>query len=222
MPPHDPDLPPVTDTSESPDYLIDNSVDVQRVSLRIYRRLAEGTPVSQDELADDLGMDETSVSETLKTFPPSVIDFDEQNRIVGFIGLSISPTNHRILVQNKTLYTWCVLDALFLSEILGSDVTVKTNCPASNDEIEVHVTPTGVVLSDPPEAVMSVVAPDAQSCRADLRSAFCNHVSFFQNEALYRKWARGKSRPRCVDLQTAFEMAQARNRMRYPDVEYFA
>ncbi len=221
MPSYDPNLPLEVDVAANPDYLTDNSPDVQNISLAVYRKLAEAAPVSLDALADGLGMDAARISPILDTLPRSVLDFDDRGRIVAFIGLSIAPASHCIRVSGKTLYTWCVLDALFLPEILETGLTVKTRCPETGTEIAVHVTPEGVDSRDPPGIVMSVAAPDAKSCRADLRAAFCNHINFFKSEAAFREWARKMPGAGFVGLSKAFEMGTIRNRLRYPDIARF-
>lgn len=39
-------------------------------------------------------------------------------RIIGFLGLSLTETPHRLEVGDATLYAWCAWDALFLSRLI--------------------------------------------------------------------------------------------------------
>ena len=45
-------------------------------------------------------------------------ELNENDEITAFSGLSITPTNHKFIVQGKTLYTWCALDAILFTEWL--------------------------------------------------------------------------------------------------------
>lgn len=66
---------------------------------------------------------------------------------------------------------------------------------------------------------MSAIAPDTQSCGDDLRGAFCSHVNLFASAEVFAKWARRRQGIDCVPLSEAFDLARARNRERYPDID---
>jgi alkylmercury lyase len=200
-------------------YLARNTADIQHLSLATYRLLALGQPVSTGALAKILDMQEGEVSALLDTFPPSVLERDDEGSIVAFIGLSLSPTAHRFVLEGRTLYTWCVLDALFLPELLGERARVATNCPGSGSAIALEVAPDRIVASSPPGVVMSTVAPDAQSCRDNLRGAFCSQVNLFTSADSFTAWAKAHPGVAYVPLAEAFDLARARNRGRFPDID---
>lgn len=200
-------------------YLARNTPDIQRLSLATYRLLALGQPVSVSVLEKKLNVREGEVSALLDTFPPSVLERDDEGSIVAFIGLSLSPTPHRFVLDGRTLYTWCVLDALFLPELLGERARVATTCPGSGTAIALEIAPDRIVASNPPGVVMSTVAPDAEACRDDLRGAFCSHVSLFAGAESFAVWAKAHPGVDCIPLAEAFDLARARNRERYPVID---
>ena len=200
-------------------YLARNTADIQRLSLAAYRLLARGAPVSVAELSETLAMTGAQASVLLETLPPSVLDYDEDGRIVAFIGLSLAPTAHSFVLGERHLYTWCVLDALFLPELLGQRARVATTCPGSGAAIALEIAPDRIVAASPPGVVMSAIAPDTQSCGDDLRGAFCSHVNLFASAEVFAKWARRRQGIDCVPLSEAFDLARARNRERYPDID---
>ncbi len=200
-------------------YLARNTRDIQRLSLATYRLLALGRPVSMSLLEEKLDVPKGEVSALLDALPPSVLERDDEGSIVAFIGLSLSPTAHSFVLGERTLYTWCVLDALFLPELLGERARVATNCPSSGGAITLEVAPDRIVASSPPGVVMSVVAPDAEACRDNLRGAFCSNVNLFANAESFASWAKERTGVACVPLAEAFDLARTRNRERYPDID---
>ncbi len=200
-------------------YLARNTPDIQRLSLATYRLLALGQPVSVSVLEKKLNVREGEVSALLDTFPPSVLERDDEGSIVAFIGLSLSPTAHRFVLDGRTLYTWCVLDALFLPELLGERARVATTCPGSGTAIALEIVPDRIVASNPPGVVMSTVAPDAEACSDDLRGAFCSHINLFAGAESFAVWAKAHPGVAYVPLAEAFDLARARNRERYPVID---
>lgn len=203
-------------------YLAENTAELQRLSLAAYRLLARGAPVSKAELADALAISEAQVSTLLDTLPQSVLDHDADGRITAFIGLSLAPSAHSFTVGARRLHTWCVLDALFLPELLGQGATVATTCPASGETITLELAPERIISANPPGTVMSVVAPDIQSCRENLRGAFCSHVNLFAGAEIFTDWAKTRPGAAYLPLAEAFDLARQRNRERYPDIDLTA
>lgn len=199
-------------------YLLDNTERVQELSVAIYRLLADGVPVTSAQLSNRLGWTETEVEDELASFPESVIDNDHRGRIVAFTGLSLAPTSHLFEVDGQKLYTWCVLDALFLPEILGKSARLTTRCPVSGEQVRIELSRDRVIAASPASAVMSIVAPDGKACRNNLRGAFCNHVSFFSGPEAFATWAANRSGVGSVSIADAHEMGRRRNAVRYPDV----
>lgn len=200
-------------------YLAENTADTQHLSVAAYRLLARGAAVSKAALAEAVDKTEAHVSALLDALPPSVFDCDVDGRITAFIGLSLAPTAHSFTVGAHKLYTWCVLDALFLPEIIGEHASVATTCPASGQAINLEIAPDRIVASSPPGVVMSFVAPDAQSCRENLRGALCSHVNLFAGTNIFVDWAKSRPGVAYIPLVEAFDLARMRNRERYTDID---
>lgn len=185
------------------------------LSLALYRRLGDGAPVERTELAADLNLTVEAVGKDLRALPDSALDFDDHGAVVAFGGLSIAPARHRFRIGDSELYTWCVFDALFLPQLLGKSAMSITRCPGTGATIEIVQTPTAIASSQPASPVMSIVAPDKESCCENLRGAFCDHVNFFADEAAFRDWAGDRPDVAAVSLEEAHELARQRNRYRY-------
>jgi len=202
----------------SNDYLGDNTVQMQKLSIETYRLLSEGTPVTIAAIAKKLGISDKESEALVSKFPPSVIQYDDNGAIVAFIGLSLIPTAHQFLLDDNTMYTWCVLDGLFLPELLGKPANIITYCPVTDKKISVQLSPDQLTSYEPKEVVMSFVTVDIKSCKDNLRSAFCNYVNFFQNSDAFKHWAEDKESASMITLKDAHVMAGQRNKIRYKDI----
>ncbi len=148
----------------------------------LLRLLAQGQPVTIEQLASAAGRPGDEVRQVLAELPDT--EYDEQGRIVGY-GLSQRPTQHRFTVEGRELYTWCALDTLIFPVALGSSAEVESPCHATGTPVRLTVQPDGVAAVDPPTAVVSIVTP--QQCTS-VRSAFCNEVHFFVSPEAARQW----------------------------------
>ena len=197
-------------------YLLANPPALQRMCISAYRLLAQGNPVSPDALAKaaSLRLDETHA--LISLIPESAYTRRSDGALTEFIGLSIEKTAHRFIVGERTLYVWCVFDALFLPALLQCSAILKTRCPATHEGIIIEIDSERAAPVSPKHPVMSIIAPDNAACCRDLRGAFCDHVNFFANEdAFNRANVDGAS----VSLDDAFALAMRRNAARFPDID---
>lgn len=101
------------------------------------------------------------------------------NELVGVAGLSRARTPHELKLGRRTLYAWCAFDCMFLPEVLGAALVVRSTCPASGEEIALRVSARAVEHVTPEDTVISFVTPDAADVAQDLRRVFCRKVRFF-------------------------------------------
>jgi alkylmercury lyase len=168
----------------------------------LLRLLAEGQPVSPQRLAEASGQAPTAVMAALRQAPS--IEWDAHGNIVG-AGLTLRPTPHRFEVDGRTLYTWCALDTLMFPILLGQTAHIESPCRGTGRPVRVIVTPTGVAQVEPPEAVVSLVAPDAHP---DIRQVFCNDVHFFTSPAAAAAWLTDHPGAAIVPVVEAYHLGR--------------
>lgn len=201
-------------------YFKANPPELQCMSVAVYRMLSEGTTPNFNEIGRALNMDREQVTGLFSNIPKSAYEFGDDEKLVGFIGLSVTPAPHTFIVGERTLYTWCAFDALFLPEIIGKTAFLKTTCPSTEKPIELLIDANGVQKADPRSCVLSIVSPDIKACCDDLRGAFCNQVNLFINESAFHSWPEKRADSFCVDLTKASQFARQRNEARFPDVKF--
>ena len=144
--------------------------------------LAEGQPVSLDKLATVVDQPHTEVAAAVNQSMD--VELDEAGNIVG-AGLSLRPTPHRIELEGRVVYAWCALDALMYPPVLGHIVQVESPCAGTGIPVRVTVTPEGVEAVDPPDAIVSIVVPEANM---PVRHTFCDQVHFFSSPQAADLW----------------------------------
>lgn len=185
----------------------------QRLSLALYRELAGGAPVPPSLLATRLGISVDEVDRRLANWPG--IHRDEQRRIVGYWGLTIEPTRHKMRIRERDLYTWCAWDTLFLPALLGARAQVESACRDTDGRVRLTVGPDTIEAASPGDLWISFVLPSADSMRRDLRASFCHNVHFLRSPDPAPLRAVLPPSAFVLTLADAFEVGRARNRSRY-------
>src|SRR5713226_4925476 len=132
----------------------------QRLSLELYRLLAEGQPVPRETLAERLGIPADGVNRILDGWPG--VFSDSQRQVVGYWGLAIPAafaSPHRFTIAGRSLSAWCAWDTLFLPQLLGQTAEVESTSP-TGITVRLTVTPDRVESVDPVGAQMSILLPD--------------------------------------------------------------
>jgi alkylmercury lyase len=185
----------------------------QRLSIALYRELARGVPVTPQVLADRVEASGDEVARRLANWP--AVRRDEQRRIVGYWGLTIVPTRHRLRVGKRDLYAWCAWDTLFLPALLGAPAEVHSSCRATGAPVQLFVGPDALAAPVPVDLALSFVLPEASAMRRDVVASFCSHVHFFRSARLATEYRDLSPSAVVLSLDEAFEAGRLRNSGRY-------
>ena len=185
----------------------------QRLSLALYRELAHGVPVTPQVLADRVDARSDEVARRLENW--HAVQRDERRRIIGYWGLTIVPTRHRMRVSERDLYAWCAWDTLFLPALLGVRAEVHSICHATSAPVRLTVGPDALEAPVPADFALSFVLPEAGAMRRDVVASFCSHVHFFRSVELAAACRELPSSAFVLDLGEAFEAGRLRNSGRY-------
>jgi len=152
----------------------------------LYRRLASGRPVTDDELAHDTGQTTDEVAATLAAWPG--VYRDDTGAVVGFWGLTVlDMPPHRFRVDGVPLSTWCAFDTLFLPRILAATAHVESVDALTGDPITLTVAADGAATTSHAGLVVSFLDP-AGKFDADIITSFCHYVHFFTERAHGQAW----------------------------------
>jgi alkylmercury lyase len=182
----------------------------------LLHELAHGQPVSPAALATSTGRDDIDVTAKLARWPN--VRRDQQGRVEAFGGLSLRPTEHRLDVGGRPLYTWCAWDTLFLPALLDQQAQVESTCPMTGTEVRLTVAPDRVLAARPEDVWVSFPAP-AQTSTDEIVESFCCHVHFLAGEDTAGRWASAHPGGFALPLADAFELGRLATRALFTPVE---
>ena len=186
----------------------------QRAGLVLLRELARGKPVAIDQLAGALAESIDAAESFVKRSALSAfVHADAGGRILGFWGLSVAPTHHRITVEGRALWTWCAYDSLFMPELLGSSAVVESRDPDSAQPLRLIVSPTRIEAAEPVGMVMSMMNPNAwdTTSAARVMASACHFIYFFASRASAERWRAEHPQTILLSLEDAFSLTRRHN-----------
>lgn len=182
-----------------------NSWERMTYFLPIMRLLANGDPVSREQLATALNRPVDEVTKVLRQFEDVV--FDEDGRIVG-AGLSLLPTPYRFEVNGHRLYTWCALDTLIFPAWLERPAQVSSACPVTGTPIHLTVTKDQIEQLAPPSGVISLLIQEGLATCCNIRDAFCAYSQFFASREAASAWLSQTPSGHVLPIEEAFSLGQ--------------
>ena len=189
--------------------LMDYGTGNLHLLVQIVRVLAKGDPVTTnqvDGIVAELGIDADASEQFLQT----VAERDDDDNIVGALGLSLKQHPHRFIVGGTEMTAWCAQDTLFLPVMLQQTATVETESPLSKEKIRITVGPQGVKEVSPAGTVMSTVILDPNSTDlntpTEIQMNFCRNIHFFASEKEVAEWAAGRGDIETISLDEAFDL----------------
>jgi alkylmercury lyase len=187
----------------------------QRAGQALLALLTQGEPVSAAQLASALGIQAEKAERYLQDSGLSALVLsNDMGSALGFFGLSTVPTDHRLIINGRTLWTWCAADTLFLPELIGATASVESNDPMTGQAVTLTVSPTGVQSSQPDGIVVSMNSPEAWETTSAVRLIVtaCHFIHFFGSLESGRQWTESHPDTALLTLDEAFAFGRRQNR----------
>jgi alkylmercury lyase len=191
------------------------SPDEQRISIAIYRCLAQGRPARIGDIARQAQIAASLVETAIR--PWYGIYYDDSGAVAGYWGLTLSKTRHRLSANGHDLYAWCAWDTLFIPMLLGSEAEVESECPVSGERISLRVTRDGAEPAAGASPVVSFVTPRQGAIEQDVIRNFCHFVVFFASAAQGEQWIAAHPGTFLLPLADAWELGRRKNAAQYRD-----
>lgn len=200
-----------------PDEFVRISPEEQDVAIALYRLLALGKPVTHLHLAQVSSKPVAEVDHLLEKWLG--VYHDDVGNVIGFWGISVGETPHKLRINGRELYAWCAWDTLFLPALLGNVIQITSHCAQSGKEIRLTIDPGRIISVDPETAVLSFVTPDENGIREDVINSFCHSVMFFASSGLGEQWVAEHPGTFLMSVENAFELAQMINSRKFPGLD---
>ncbi|MFV2056690.1 MAG: organomercurial lyase [Thiohalomonadales bacterium] len=188
----------------------------QDLAIALYRLLALNEPVTHQQLAEVTKIPLPNVNRYLGQWLGVI--HDDTNRIIGFWGLGLTATTHKIVTDEHEFYAWCAWDTLFLPVLIGKTLQVSSRCAISGADIKLTINTERIESLQPGATVLSFVQPNAQGIRTDIVSNFCHSVLYFASAALGEQWVAQHPGSFLLSVEEAFNLAKKLNARKFPDL----
>src|SRR5437667_11688537 len=105
--------------------------------------LTERRAIAPDEIAGATGARVSGLPAMLDQLAAAGwLDRDEDGRVTGAAGLSLTTGPHRMALEGHDFRTWCAYDSIGIAAALGADATIRTECAVCGASITLE-TPAG-------------------------------------------------------------------------------
>lgn len=191
----------------------------QRVAIMLYRLLAEGGPVAPSALTQVKEWSGMPADQFLrKSNLRSLVEWDHNETVIGFGGLTTRHSRHSLLLGERRLSTWCAWDAMFIPELLGVTAMIESVCPQTGNPVRLRVGPDGIERMDDGKPVLSFTTPSpaSQVTSPDQTIlSFCSYVNLFASRQAGTTWISTRPGTFLLSVADGFTLARRYNAARY-------
>lgn len=125
---------------------------------------------------------------------------DDQGRVVGFMGLSLVPTAHKLIVKGKIFYAWDAAAAIMLPQLLYFSALIESLDPVSGQPVPLSVNENFLEWTDPVPLFIGWMAADSHPVQVGFRPP----AQFFASEASAEQWRAGNASANVANVDTFF------------------
>ncbi|MFQ5526923.1 MAG: organomercurial lyase [Thermoanaerobaculia bacterium] len=165
--------------------------------------LAQGRPVSVEEIASAAGVEISQVEEAVDA---ARCERDARGRLIDLYGLTLTPTRHQLEIGHKVLFSCCALWAYVVPRLVDATVGVKSVDPLRQELVRLSISPAGLETADPPAAAATLVITSQEAVDRDVCAAWCCQVCYFVSLECAEEFAA--ERPTCYAVELS-EFQQA-------------
>ncbi len=191
----------------------------QRVGILLYRLLAGGHPVAPSALTQVKEWSGMPAHQFLRQSKlNSLVEWDHDETVIGFGGLTTRPSRHSLLVGDKRLSTWCAWDAMFIPELLAVTAVIESVCPQTGNPVRLRVGPDGIERMDDRTPVLSFTAPnpgDQVTSPDQAILSFCSYVNLFESRQAGTTWISTRPGKFLLSVADGFTLAKRYNAARF-------
>jgi alkylmercury lyase len=178
-----------------------------RLQVLALQLLAEGNPVSPENLADVWEMPLEQVNAIFEQAgAQGTLQLDDAGNMVGSY-LSLIPTSHKLRVEDKILFAWCAYDAIYIPGVIGKKAVIESVDPYSHEAVQLEISPHGEIDLKPEGIAVTVVGIDADT-RGGAESPRCRQMHFFESYENAEKWSSDYADATIMTVHQVFELAR--------------
>lgn len=131
------------------------------IRISAFYSILEGSRSTIIDLSIKIRLSVTEVKKYVEDLKISgALVLDEEGAVVGSHGLSLVPTNHRLVIDGNDLFTWCAADAIGIPAALEIDAKIYSRCSQCNEPIKIEIVKGRIQYSNQKDTRIWVVEAD--------------------------------------------------------------
>ena len=145
---------------------------------RIFPLLAEGRPISSNQVSEMSGLPLSVIEQALDD---PKIGRDKSGRAIELFGFTLQPTLHQISIDRVQMFSCCALVAHTIPLLIQRSVAIESVDPIDRSMIRLEIEPGGIRNVDPSEVVATMIRTSARGIGANVSEGLCSHIHHFAN-----------------------------------------
>lgn len=146
-----------------------------------FRRLLTGQAVRVEDIAIAVGLPVETVRTALDLVASVGMAETDDGLIIGMDGLTTKRTQHRLILDAVSLWTWCAYDIVGIAAALRADAVGSTHCGFCGKAIDVRI------QQGEPETTSEVGWLPDESC-SNVMAEFCPSALLFCSQDHLDEW----------------------------------
>ena len=182
----------------------------KRVSTYLYIELVKGYPVPLAKIEKQFSIPEEQVRKLLGEL--AYVEHNQNDEIIAYRGVTLSPTKHTLVTEDSTVYTWCAFDTLFLLDLIDKPAHIHSTCAECDKKLMLKPSMLASSQFENTSIVMSFLVPEPSAYQESLRASFCCKVHLFCNAACGQQWTSQQNNIELFSVDDSLTIARERNR----------
>ena len=172
--------------------------------LRAFPLLARGEPLATADIARVTG---ESLERVERAVESGRCERDAEGRLIDLFGMTLTPTPHRLEIDQRILFSCCALWAHVIPKLVDRPVLVESVDPNRRELVRLSISGQGVAAVQPRGAGATMAIADREAIETDIATAFCSNVRHFVSRESAEEFASGCSFRKVVDLTEIHTLA---------------
>jgi len=179
----------------------------QRVRIAAFQAIYRGETPSVPELAEQLGVAVEEAQSALdQLVGRGLATADEHGRLTGSHGLTLSPTDHRLIFALGVRYVWCAIDAVGIPAALQADANVASHCFYCSEPVTVTIQGGE---PQPPAADSLRIGIGVAGSSGKVIEDVCPMINFFCSPEHAEAWAAATGGANILEIRQAAELGRS-------------
>lgn len=141
-----------------------------------------GRALSLDELGSESSPDAAEIVQRLADDDLVVL---ADGRVVGAYPFSAEPTPHRIMIDGRSSYAMCSLDAVAIAPVFERQVEIESSCASTGTLIRIHQSSGAVVSAEPHGLRLGIRWSEPDGSAA---CSMCREMVFLADAETAERW----------------------------------